>query len=51
MKKTSCPTNIKKETNVKVTEELIAEAERLRDNAELMLHLIDYVLGKKGLVS
>lgn len=51
MKKTSRPINIKEKENVKVTKELIAEAERLRDNAELMLSLIDYLLGKKGLVS
>lgn len=45
------PINIKESKGVKVTEEMIAEAERLRDNAQLMLSLVDYVLGKGGPVS
>ena len=45
------PINIKEAKGVKVTEDLIAEAERLRDNAQLMLTLVDYVLGKGGPVS
>ena len=42
------PINIKDAKGVKVTQKMIEEAERLRDNAQLMLTLVDYVLGKGG---
>lgn len=40
--------NIKRSESVKVTEEMIAEAEAPRDHAQLMLDLVDLIfLGRK----
>ena len=51
MKKLLPTININGSDRVKVTPEMIEEAERLRDNAQLMLSLVDYVLERRGPVS
>lgn len=52
MKRISCPAiNIKEGEDVKVTEQMVAEAEEMKHNAELMLWLLDYLFESPTLPS
>ena len=52
MKRVSCPTiNIKEGKDVKVTEQMVAEAEEMKHTAELMLWLLDYLFESPTLPS